>query len=105
MQNKVQPLPSSAVPAAERSEAERSETERSAAVGTAGADPSAIVRPDPEVVAKARCLKLIDTRRDATVGGCGVGAADWTATGGVRSVNAWQHWHALRVLRRGACMT
>jgi len=36
MQNKVQPLSSSAVPAAERSEAERSETERSAAVGTAG---------------------------------------------------------------------
>ena len=54
MQNKVQPLSSSAVPAAERSEAERSETERSAAVGTAGADPTATVRPDPEVVAKAK---------------------------------------------------
>ena len=54
MQNKVQPLSSSAVPAAERSEAERSETERSAAVGTAGADPTAMVRPDPEVVAKAK---------------------------------------------------
>jgi transposase-like protein len=58
MQNKVQPLSSSAVPAAERSEAERSETERSAAVGTAGADPTAIVRPDPEVVAKARRRKF-----------------------------------------------
>ena len=54
MQNKVQPLFSSAVPAAERSEAERSETERSAAVGTAGVDPTANDRPDPEVVAKAR---------------------------------------------------
>ena len=53
MQNKVQMLSSSAVPAAERSEAERSETERSAAVGTADTDPTAIVRPDPEVVAKA----------------------------------------------------
>ena len=58
MQNKVQPLFSSAVPAAERSEAERSETERSAAVGTAGADPTAIVRPDPEVVAKAKRRKF-----------------------------------------------
>ena len=53
MQNKVQPLSSSAVPAAERSEAERSETERSAAVGTAGAD-AAVVRPNPEVVARAK---------------------------------------------------
>ena len=58
MQNKVQPLFSSAVPAAERSEAERSETERSAAVGTAGADPTVIVRPDPEVVAKAKRRKF-----------------------------------------------
>lgn len=54
MQNKVQPLSSSALPAAERSEAERSETERSAAVGKAAVDPTAIVRPDPEVVAKAK---------------------------------------------------
>jgi transposase len=54
MQNKVQPLSSSAVPAAERSEAERSETERSAAMGTAGAHSTPIVRPDPEVVAKAK---------------------------------------------------
>jgi transposase len=55
MQNKVQPLSSSAVPAAERSEAERSETERSAAVGTAGADrAAAVVRPNPEVVARAK---------------------------------------------------
>ncbi len=54
MQNKVQPLTSSAVPGAERSEAERSETERSAAVGTAEADPTATVRPNPEVVAKSK---------------------------------------------------
>jgi transposase-like protein len=54
MQNKVQPLFCSALPAAERSEAERSETERSVAVGKAGADLTAIVRPDPEVVAKAK---------------------------------------------------
>jgi transposase-like protein len=58
MQNKVQPLFSSALPAAERSEAERSETERSVAVGKAGADPTAIVRPDPEVVAKAKHRKF-----------------------------------------------
>ena len=58
MQNKVQPLSSSAVPAAERSEAERSETERSAAVGTAGADASAVARPNPEVVAKAKRRKF-----------------------------------------------
>jgi transposase len=54
MQNKVQAQSPSAVPGAERSEAERSETERSAALGTAGTDPTAIVRPDPEVVAKAK---------------------------------------------------
>ena len=54
MQKKIQPLSVSTVPTAERSEAERSETERSAAVGKAGVDPAAIVRPDPEVVAKAK---------------------------------------------------
>jgi transposase-like protein len=54
MQNKVQAQSPSAVPGAERSEAERSETERSAALGTVGTDPTAIVRPDPEVVAKAK---------------------------------------------------
>ena len=54
MKNKVQPLSSSALPAAERSEAERSETERSGAVGKADAEPTAAVRPDPEVVAKAK---------------------------------------------------
>lgn len=54
MQNKVQPLSSSGLPAAERSEAERSETERSAAVGKPEEDSAAIVRPDPEVVAKAK---------------------------------------------------
>jgi hypothetical protein len=57
MQNKVQPLSTSALPAAERSEAERSETERSAAVGNAGGD-SAGGRPDPEVVAKAKRRKF-----------------------------------------------
>jgi transposase-like protein len=54
MQNEVQPLSSSALPGAGRSEAERSETERSAAPGKAGTDPAAMVRPDPEVVAKAK---------------------------------------------------
>ena len=54
MENKVQARSSSAVPTAKRSEAERSETERSVAVGTAGADPTAGGRPDPEVVAKAK---------------------------------------------------
>jgi transposase len=57
MQNKVQPLSTSALPAAERSEAERSETERSEAVGNAGGD-SAGGRPDPEVVAKAKRRKF-----------------------------------------------
>ena len=42
----------------ERSGGERSETERSAAVGTAEADPTGIVRPDPEVVAKAKRRKF-----------------------------------------------
>lgn len=54
MKSIVQRFSSSALPAAERSEAERSETERSAAAGKAGADPAAVVRPDPEVVAKAK---------------------------------------------------
>src|SRR5437773_11607137 len=81
MQNKVQPLSSSAVPAAERSEAERSETERSAAVGTAGADPTALVRPDPEVVAKAKRRRFtaqykqqILTKADAAAEHGGIGA-------------------------------
>ena len=58
MQNEVQALSSSALPGAGRSEAERSETERSAAPGKAGADPAAVVRPDPEVVAKAKRRKF-----------------------------------------------
>ena len=81
MQNKVQPLSSSAVPAAERSEAERSETERSAAVGTAGADPTATVRPDPEVVAKAKRRRFtakykqqILTKADEATGSGAIGA-------------------------------
>jgi transposase-like protein len=54
MKNEVQPLSSSALLGAGRSEAERSETERSAAPSKAGADTAAVVRPDPEVVAKAK---------------------------------------------------
>jgi len=42
------------LPGAERSEGERSEPQRSAAPGKAGADSVTRVRPDPEVVAKAK---------------------------------------------------
>src|ERR1035437_6990565 len=42
------------LPAAERSEAERSEAERSGAAGKTAADPGAVPRPDPQVVAKAK---------------------------------------------------
>ena len=59
LDKKINRLPSPAtLAAARRSEGERSETERSAAPGTAGADPTAIVRPDPEVVAKAKHRKF-----------------------------------------------
>ena len=54
MKSNGQPWPYWASTAAERSEAERSETERSAAVVEAGADPADSVRPNPEVVAKAK---------------------------------------------------
>ena len=58
MQNPVPSLSSSAVPSAGRSEDERSETERSAADGTADVNAEAIVRPNPEVVAKAKRRKF-----------------------------------------------
>ena len=54
MKNKVQPLSYWAPTDAERREDERSEAERSAALVGAGADPACVVRPDPEVVAKAK---------------------------------------------------
>lgn len=81
MKNKVQPLSSSAMPAAERSEAERSETERSAAVGIAGADPTGNVRPDPEVVSRAtrrrftaRYKQQILKKADEAAGSGAIGA-------------------------------
>ena len=58
MQNPVPSLSSSALPSAARSEDERSEAERSAADGKAGANAASIVRPDPEVVAKAKRRKF-----------------------------------------------
>ena len=58
MKKKCQPLSYWAPTAAERREDERSEAERSAAVVGAGADPAAVVRPDPEVVAKAKRRKF-----------------------------------------------
>src|SRR5579864_3791102 len=54
MQNPVPSLPSSALPSTGRSEDERSETERSPVDGKAGAEAGAIVRPNPEVVARAK---------------------------------------------------
>jgi len=54
MQKQVPSVTSSALPSAGRSEDERSETERSAADGKAGAEAAAVVRPDPEVVAKGK---------------------------------------------------
>jgi transposase-like protein len=54
MQNEVQPLSPSALAGSGRSEAERSETERSADPAKAGADPAAMGRPNPEVIAKAK---------------------------------------------------
>ena len=81
MQNQVRPLSSSALAAAERSEAERSETERSGAVAKAGTDPTAVVRPDPEVVAKAKRRRFtgkykqeILSEADAATGSGAIGA-------------------------------
>src|SRR5258708_21221263 len=54
MQNPVPSVTSSALPSAGRSEDERSETERSPADGKAGAEGGTVVRPDPEVVARAK---------------------------------------------------
>ena len=53
MKKKTAPPPA-ALPAAERSEPEPGEGERSGAAGKAGADPVAMPRPNPEVVAKPR---------------------------------------------------
>jgi transposase len=47
-------LAPAALPAAERSETERSEGSSSGAAGKAGADPVAMPRPNPEVVADAK---------------------------------------------------
>ena len=80
MQNPVPSLSSSALPSAGRSEDERSETERSPADGKAGAGPGA-VRPDPEVVAKAKRRRFtaaykqeILAKADAAAGHGGIGA-------------------------------
>jgi hypothetical protein len=116
MQNKVQPVSSSAVPAAERSEAERSETERSAAVGTAGADSTATVRPDPEVVAKAKRRKFtakykqeILARADAAASEPGaIGACcgtrvctprTWSSGGGIEKPTFNRDWSHESVVR------
>ena len=58
MKNKLQAVPYWAPTAAERREDERREAERSVAVVGAGAEPTAVVRPDPEVVAKAKRRKF-----------------------------------------------
>jgi hypothetical protein len=52
--NKAYALIPAVLPAAERSEAERSEAERSGAAGKTAADPGAVPRPDPQVVAKPK---------------------------------------------------
>ena len=80
MQNPVPSVTSSALPSAGRSEDERSETERSPADGKAGAEVGA-VRPDPEVVAKAKRRRFtadykqqILTKADAAAEHGGIGA-------------------------------
>ena len=81
MQNSVPPVNSSALPSAGRSEDERSETERSPADGKAGAEAARGVRPDPEVVAKAKRRSFtaaykqqILTQADAATERGGIGA-------------------------------
>jgi transposase len=81
MQNSVPPVTSSALPSAGRSEDERSETERSLADGKAGAEGGVIVRPNPEVVARAKRRRftadykqLILTKADAAAEHGGIGA-------------------------------
>ena len=81
MQNPVPSQSSSALPSAGRSEDERSEAERSPADGKAGAEGGAAVRPDPEVVAKAKRRRFtagykqqILTKADAAAEHGGIGA-------------------------------
>ena len=81
MQKPVPSLSSSALPSAGRSEVERSETERSPVDGKAGVQTPAVVRPNPEVVAKAKRRRFtagykqeILTKADAAAGHGGIGA-------------------------------
>jgi transposase len=81
MQNPVPSVTSSALPSAGRSEDERSDTERSPADGKAGAEAASVVRPDPEVVAKAKRRRFtasykqqILTQADAAAEHGGIGA-------------------------------
>jgi transposase-like protein len=81
MQNPDPSLSSSALPSAGRSEDERSETERSPVDGKAGAEVGSGVRPDPEVVAKAKRRRFtadykqqILTKADAAAEHGGIGA-------------------------------
>ncbi len=80
MQNPVPSVTSSALSSAGRSEDERSETERSPADGKAE-EVGAVVRPDPEVVAKAKRRRFtadykqqILTKADAAAEHGGIGA-------------------------------
>ena len=81
MQIPVPSQSSSTLPSAGRSEDERSEAERSPADGKAGAEVGAAVRPDPEVVAKAKRRRFtadykqqILTKADAAAEHGGIGA-------------------------------
>jgi transposase len=81
MQNPVPSQSSSALPSAVRSEDERSEAARSAADGKAGVNADTVVRPDPEVVPKAKRRKFtaaykqqILAKADAAAEGGGIGA-------------------------------
>lgn len=80
MQNPVPSLSSSALSSAGRSEDERSETERSAAGDKAGVQAASGIRPDPEVVAKAKRRRFtadykqqILTKADAAAEHGGIG--------------------------------
>jgi transposase len=72
-------LSSRGLAVAERSEGERSEPQRSGATAKAGADPVAALRPDPEVVAKAKRRtytaeykqRILEEAAAATRGGVG----------------------------------
>ena len=81
MQNPVPSESFPALPSAVRSVDERSETTRSAADGKAGADAAGIIRPNPEVVAKAKRRRFtaeykqqILTKADAAAEHGGIGA-------------------------------